>query len=97
MPAWSRNQLYFFQADGALMEVQFDGQSSRWSAGPPKKLLDALYFSGGNTQVARTYDVVPDGQRLVMIKPSRNDASSAASGLIVVEHWDEELKVLTKK
>jgi serine/threonine protein kinase/Tol biopolymer transport system component len=97
MPAWSRNQLYFFQADGALMEVQFDGQSSRWSAGPPKKLLDALYFSGGNTQVARTYDVVPDGQRLVMIKPSRNDASSAASGLIVVEHWDEELKMLTKK
>jgi len=97
MPVWSRNQLYFFQADGALMEVQFDGQSSRWSAGPPKKLLDALYFSGGNTQVARTYDVVPDGQRLVMIKPSRNDASSAASGLIVVEHWDEELKMLTKK
>ena len=97
MPAWSRNHLYFFQADGALMEVQFDGQSSRWSAGPPKKLLDALYFSGGNTQVARTYDVVPDGQQLVMIKPSRIDASSAASGLIVVEHWDEELKMLTKK
>jgi serine/threonine protein kinase len=97
MPAWSRNQLYFFQADGALMEVQFDGQSSRWSAGPPKKLLDALYFSGGNTQVARTYDVVPDGQRLVMIKPSRIDASATASGLIVVEHWDEELKMLTKK
>ena len=97
MPAWSRNQLYFFQADGALMEVQFDGQSSRWSAGPPKKLLDALYFSGGNTQVARTYDVMPDGQRLVMIKPSRIDASSAASGLIVVEHWDKELNMLTKK
>jgi hypothetical protein len=40
---------------------------------------------------------VPDGQRLVMIKPSRIDASSAAPGLIVVEHWDEELKTLTKK
>jgi hypothetical protein len=92
MPAWSANELFFFDADGALMRVPFDVQSAAWHAGASTKLLDARYYTGGNVTIARTYDVSPDGQRLLMIKPPRIDSQSAPDGLIVVQHWDEELK-----
>ena len=92
MPAWSANRLMFFQADGSLMGVQFEGRNSRWHAEAPAKLLDSLYFSGSPATIARTYDVSPDGQRLLMIKPSRADSQPVSSGLIVVQHWDQELK-----
>ena len=42
----------------------------------------------------RTYDVSPDGQRFLMIKAPGTDASAAPPALIVVQHWDEELKRL---
>jgi hypothetical protein len=95
MPAWSSNRLMFFQADGSLMGAEFDGRNSRWRAKAPVKLLDSLYFSGSAATIARTYDVSPDGQRLLMIKPSRANSQPASSGLIVVQHWDEELKART--
>jgi serine/threonine-protein kinase len=95
MPAWSGNRLMFFQADGRLMGVEFDGRNSRWHAETPAKLLDPVYFSGSAATIARTYDVSPDGQRLLMIKPSRADSQPGSSGLIVVQHWDEELKTRT--
>jgi serine/threonine-protein kinase len=95
MPAWSSNLLTFFQADGSLMGVKFDRRNSRWHAETPVKLLDSVYFSGGAASVARTYDVSHDGQRLLMLRPSRADSQPASSGLIVVQHWDEELKART--
>jgi serine/threonine protein kinase len=61
----------------------------------PTKLLDPVYFSGSAATIARTYDVSPDGQRFLMIKPSRADSQPGSSGLIVVQHWDEELKTRT--
>ena len=44
--------------------------------------------------VAATYDVSPDGQRFLMIKAPGTDAGAAPPALIVVQHWDEELKRL---
>ena len=41
---------------------------------------------------ARTYDISPDGQRFLMIKG--RSATVAPAGLIVVQHWIEELKRL---
>jgi hypothetical protein len=40
------------------------------------------------------YDVSPDGQRFPMIKALGTDASATPPALIVVQHWDEELKRL---
>jgi serine/threonine-protein kinase len=91
MPAWSANELFFFDADGALTRVPFAAGSSAWHAGAPTKLLEARYFTGGNVTISRTYDVSQDGQRFLMIKPSRIDSPSAPAGLIVVQHWDQEL------
>jgi hypothetical protein len=53
------------------------------------KLFDGRYFSTGTA--GRTYDVSSDGQRFLMIKAPGADAGVA---LIVVQHWDEELKRL---
>ena len=95
MPAWSGNRLLYFQADGSLMGVKFEGRNSRWHAEAPVKLLDSVYLSGSAATVTRPYDVSPDGQRLLMIKPSRADSQPGSSGLIVVQHWDQELKART--
>jgi serine/threonine-protein kinase len=91
MPAWSANELFFFDADGALTRVPFEARSSAWHAGVATKLFDARYFTGETSTISRTYDVSPDGQRFLMIKPSRTESSSAPAGLIVVQHWDKEL------
>jgi serine/threonine-protein kinase len=91
MPAWSAGELFFFDAEGALTRVPFDARSGAWHAGASAKLFDGRYFTGGNTTIARTYDVSPDGRRFLMIKPSRSDSSSPPAGLIVVQHWDQEL------
>ena len=55
------------------------------------KLVEGRYYAGG---YGRTYDVSPDGKRFLMIKAPGTDASAAPPALIVVQHWDEELKRL---
>ena len=43
----------------------------------------------------RTYDIAPDGQRFLMIKPAGGaDQTAAPRSVIVVQHWIEELKRL---
>jgi len=68
-----------------------EGSGATWSASTPTKLFKGPYFTavGG-----RTYDVSPDGQRFLMIKAPGTDASAAPPALIVVQHWDEELRRL---
>lgn len=38
------------------------------------------------------YDVSPDGKRFLVIEPPTN----APPDLVVVQHWDEELKALVR-
>ena len=40
------------------------------------------------------YDASPDGQRLLMIKAPGTETSTASAALILVQHWDAELKRL---
>ncbi len=64
-----------------------------WNAGTPTKLLEGRYLTDVAAGV-RMYDVSPDGQRFLMIKAPGTDASAAPPALIVVQHWDKELKRL---
>jgi serine/threonine-protein kinase len=91
-PLWARSgtELFFLGLDNALMRVSVETTGATWNAGTPAKLLDGNYFQPGG---ARPYDVSPDGQRFLMIKARGSDAA-AAPQLIVVQHWDEELKRL---
>ena len=59
-----------------------------------QKLLEGRYYTGVGTNYGRTYEVSPDGQRFLMLKAPGIDASAAPPALIVVQHWNEELKRL---
>jgi serine/threonine-protein kinase len=93
-PLWARSgkELFYVGADGTLMGVSVESSSPTWQAGTPTKLFERRYYTGANR--GRTYDVSPDGQRFLMVKAPGPDASAAPSALIVVDHWDEELKRL---
>jgi len=94
-PLWARSgkELFYVGADGALLRVPVEASGTTWNAGTPMKLLERGYYTPSG-YVGRTYDVSPDGQRFLMIKTSGTDASAAPPALIVVQHWDEELKRL---
>jgi eukaryotic-like serine/threonine-protein kinase len=93
-PLWARSgkELFYVGADGAVLSVPVQTSGATWSAGTPRKLLEGRYYTG--TGSGRAYDVSPDGQRFLMIKVPETNASAAAPALIVVQHWDEELKRL---
>ena len=94
-PLWARSgkELFYVGADGALLRVPVEASGATWNAGTPMKLLEGRYYTGA-ALAGRTYDVSPDGQRFLMIKAPGTDASAAPPALIVVQHWDEELKRL---
>ena len=91
-PLWARNsqELFYLAPDGALMRSSVEGGTT-WKATAPTKLFDGHYFApGGNP--GRTYDITPDGQRFLMVKEV--DESGASQSLVVVQHFEEELKRL---
>ncbi len=72
----------------------------------PTRMFEGQYYAGPVDEYARRYDVSLDGRRFLMIKPSPSDLLSLSAllaatglrateeGLVVVQHWDEELKRL---
>ena len=93
-PLWAPNgqELFYVAPSGALMRVGVD-RSQTWTATTPTKLIKEGYFTveGGNP--GRTYDISPDGQRFLMIKPGGGpDQTAAPTSLVVVQNWTEELK-----
>jgi hypothetical protein len=61
-------------------------------AGKPRSLFSWNIHAYG---AQRDYDVAPDGQRFLMLKPS--EAESVPAQLNVVTNWFEELRKLTGK
>ena len=94
-PLWARSgkELFYLGGANALLRVSVEASGTTWNNGTPMKLLEGQYVSGGGT-LGRTYEVSPDGQRFLKIKAPRTDASAAPPALIVVQHWDEDLKRL---
>ena len=93
-PLWARSgtELFYVGGNGALLRVPVEASGTTWSAGTPMKLLEGRYVTGGT--LGRMYDVSPDGQRFLMIKAPGPDPSATPPALVVVQHWDEELKRL---
>jgi hypothetical protein len=94
-PVWAYNgkELFFIGVDGTLMGMPVEATATMWNAGAPTKLLESRYYTGaGNPN--RSYDVSPDGQRFLMIKAASADSTTVPPNIIVVLHFDEELKRL---
>jgi Tol biopolymer transport system component len=90
-PMWNRNrQELFYRAANRMMAVDIITQP-RFSAGKPKMLFEGQYeptlISNAN------YDVSPDGQRFLMLKPGEVE-QAAPTQINVVLNWFDELKRL---
>jgi hypothetical protein len=61
-----------------------------WRSSTPARILQGQYNYGGT---GRTYDILPDGRRFLMIKQVGGN-EAAPQSLVVVQNWHEELKRL---
>ena len=74
------------------MRVGVDAAAT-WTASTPTMVIKPGYFTVPPGNPGRTYDVSPDGQRFLMIKQSvGSDQTAAPVSLVVIQHFDEELK-----
>jgi Tol biopolymer transport system component len=88
-PVWNRNgRELFYRSGDKMMAVDITTQPS-FAAGKPKVLFTGQYLPTPGT--LSNYDVSPDGQRFLMIKPSVQ-AQIAPTQINVVLNWFEELK-----
>ena len=74
------------------MRVPVEASGATWNAGTPMKVLEGRYYTGSGS--GRAYDVSPDGRRFLMIKAPGGDSTASSPSVIVVQHFDEELKRL---
>jgi serine/threonine-protein kinase len=89
-PLWNRNgRELFYRSGKKMMSVEIAMKPS-FSAGTPKMLFEGAYqlLSGISTP---NYDVSPDGQRFLMLKPVEL-SQAAPTQINVVLNWFEELK-----
>src|SRR4030095_4919609 len=69
-PAWARSgrELFYLDASNTLTAVPVQTSGSTFSAGKPSKVFDATYST---PFPPRSYDVSPDGRRVLMLKNGR--------------------------
>lgn len=91
-PVWARKgkELFYLAPDGSVMKVAVEADAPTWRAAPVK-LFHGLYDTRGPIQ-RRMYDVSPDGQRFLMLKPAGSDQLAAPPTIVIVLHFAEELK-----
>jgi serine/threonine-protein kinase len=94
-PAWAGDgqELFYVASDAALMRVAVTG-GSVWKASAPSKVLEVRYGIDAINLFRRNYDIAPDGRRFLMIKPASSDGTGGPPQIVVVQHFDEELKRL---
>jgi len=87
-PLWSPNGKEIFYRNGDKMIAVTIESEPETRVMASEVLFEGQYYTDGN----RSYDVSRDGQRFLMLKESEDQA--AATQLIVVHNWFEELKRL---
>jgi Tol biopolymer transport system component len=88
-PVWSPNgRELFYRSGNKMMAVDIATQTG-FAVGKPRMLFEGRY-EPGPVQIDN-YDVSPDGQRFLMLKPSEQ-AQAAPTQINVVLNWFEELR-----
>ena len=88
-PVWNpKGGELFYRSGSKIMAVEVNAKSG-FSAGRPRMLFEGPYLPTGAS--FPYYDVSPDGQRFLMLKPVESQAS-APTQINVVLNWFEELK-----
>ncbi len=87
-PVWSpKGRELFYRSGKKIMAAEYQAQPT-FSVGKPKELFEGPYLP--TPRSLPDYDVAPDGQRFLMVKPA--DTEQKASQINVVVNWVEELK-----
>ncbi len=87
-PVWNRNgRELFYRSGDKMMAVDIATQPG-FAAGTPRMLFEGQYVPAPGA--SPNYDVSPDGQRFLMLKPV--EQAQAATQIVVVQNWFEELK-----
>ena len=96
-PLWSRDsrELFFVGSTSAIMRVGIESGTS-WSATTPTMIIKEGYVTQPQGNPGRNYDISPDGQRFLLVKPSA-ERDTAPPALMVVQNWGEELKRLVPR
>ena len=91
-PMWSRDgkKLFFIPDPGRLMAVTVTTTASTIAVTNPVSVPRG--FGGANPQIARTFDIMPDGRILGVGIPGRSDIGYMRTEIQVVLNWFEELK-----
>ena len=95
-PLWARNgqELFYASPTGGIMRVGVERGPS-WAATTPTLLIKDGYLTAPGGNPGRSYDLSPDGQRFLLLKAGDGSGQTAApTSLIVVQHFDQELKRL---
>ncbi|MBI4887506.1 MAG: PD40 domain-containing protein [Acidobacteria bacterium] len=98
-PLWapSGQELFYVSLAGAIMRVGVERAQS-WAATTPTLLIKEGPVTVPGANLGRTYDISPDGQRFLLLKAGDGaDQTAAPQSLIVVQHFDEELKRLVPR
>ena len=89
-PIWNPNgKEIFFRNGKKMMSVEVSTEPG-FSAGKPRVLFEGDYGLAG--AAIPNYDVSPDGQRFLMLKPAQQESRAASTQINVVLNWFEELK-----
>jgi serine/threonine protein kinase/Tol biopolymer transport system component len=88
-PAWNPNgRELFYRSGNKMMAVDIATQPG-FAVGKPRMLFEGQYLP--TTTTPPYYDVSPDGQRFLMLKPSEQ-TQAGPTQINVVLNWFEELK-----
>ncbi len=92
MPLWSRagGELFYMNGDGELIAARVVTEPT-FSRGEHR----ALFQIGGEFLLSRNYtpfDIHPDGERFLMMRPIGTGDAAPLGQMIVVENWFEEVK-----
>ena len=94
-PLWSPNgqELFYVSPTGAIMRVGVERGAS-WAATTPATVIKEGYATvPAGINPGRTYDVSSDGKRFLLLKGA-DEPNSPQSQIVVVQHFDEELRRL---
>jgi Tol biopolymer transport system component len=88
-PLWNHNGRELFFRNGNKMMAVDVTTAPGFSAGRPRFLFEGEYWANETPTQRSAYDVSPDGQRCLMVKPTE---ASSDTQINVVLNWFEELK-----
>jgi hypothetical protein len=98
-PRWAADGRELFYRNGRqMMAARIDSRTTL-SIAEPRLLFEGDYVQEDVSQGAQNYDVSADGQRFLMMREavSPNQANTPPPQILVVQHFDEQLKHLVAR